>query len=211
MNLINESGKVFVKGKAAGQYTCDRVAIKLEFYSVSASGAKAVEENLAQCERFLECIEKYGIDISEIRLQNDKVENPSYREDEKIKASRTIKFDMKAKPETINLILRVLQEENLNVTLSTDYYLSNEAEKRRELKGLAILNSRENAEIVAMAAGRRISCVDTIDIANQQIRPRRKKDTVWDDVLSLFDKPSEKLSMPTLDIEEEVDVAWCLE
>ena len=63
-----ESGKVFVKGKAAGKYTCDIVAIKITFYCANSSAAKATETMMSQCEKFLQYLAEYGVDISTIQL-----------------------------------------------------------------------------------------------------------------------------------------------
>lgn len=207
----NETGKVYVKGKALEKCTCDRMTIKIEFYGIGNSGAKASETALAQCERFLERMEMIGADISMIRLQDDSIDKPSYRDDGKIKATRKIKFDSEAKAEINNCVLKIIQEEHLDADFSTDYYLSNEDEIRKELKRMAVLNSRENAELMASAAGKEIVGVDTIDMTGNQVRERRTKSISMDDdrdcIFSIFSK---KLSMPTKDIEEEVEATWLI-
>lgn len=109
-NSNAESGKVYVKGKAAGKYTCDMVAIKITFYSSSVSASKASEAVMIQCEKFLQRLEEAGIDITMIRLQDDSVDQPSYRDEDHVKATRTLKFDSDAHADINNFILKVIQE-----------------------------------------------------------------------------------------------------
>lgn len=206
-----ESGKVFVKGKAAGKYTCDKVAIKTTFYCANSSAAKATETMMSQCEKFLQCLAEYGVDISTIQLQKDNLDQPGYRNEDKSKASRTLKFDCDATATINNLILRIIQIEHLDAEISTDYYLSNEDELRKKLRSEAMADSRENAELLAQAANKTIVGVDTIDMCNNPSRVSHVKsitvDDSADDILCLFSK---KLSMPTRDIEETVEVTWLL-
>lgn len=207
----NESGRVYVKGKAAGKYTCDKVAIKVIFYCTNASAAKAAETMMSQCEKFLQRLSEHGVDIATIRLQDDSIDQPSYRHEDKTKASRTLKFDCDATATINNLILKVIQDEHLDADISTDYYLSNEDELRRKLRSEAMADSRENAELLAQAANKTIVGVDAIDMCNNPSRVSHVKsitvDDSADDILCLFSK---KLSMPTRDIEETVEVTWLL-
>ena len=78
----DESGKVFVKGKASEKFTCDKVTITLTFYCKAIFGAKASETVMAQCEKFLQRLAESGVDISAIRLHNDNINYPSYRNEE---------------------------------------------------------------------------------------------------------------------------------
>ena len=207
----NESGRVYVTGKAAGKYTCDKVAIKVIFYCTNASAAKAAETMMSQCEKFLQRLSEHGVDIATIRLQDDSIDQPSYRHEDKTKASRTLKFDCDATASINNLILKVIQDEHLDADISTDYYLSNEDELRRKLRSEAMADSRENAELLAHAANKTIVGVDAIAMCNNPSHVSHVKsitvDDSADDILCLFSK---KLSMPTRDIEETVEVTWLL-
>ena len=213
MATINngESGKVFVKGKAAGKFTCDKVTIKITFYCSSVSASKASESVMSQCERFLQKFEEAGIDIAMIQLHDDSVDQPSYRDEDRVKAKRTIKFDSDAHADINNLVLKIVQDEHIDADISTEYYLSNEDEIRKQLRAKAIADSRDNAELLAAAAGKEISGVDTIDMSQHHIRATRAKSiTVDDDYDCLYSIFSRKLSMPTKDIEEEVEVTWLI-
>lgn len=210
-NSNAESGKVYVKGKAAGKYTCDMVAIKITFYSSSVSASKASEAVMIQCEKFLQRLEEAGIDITMIRLQDDSVDQPSYRDEDHVKATRTLKFDSDAHADINNFILKVIQEEHIDADISTDYYLSNEGEIRKQLRAEALKDSRENAELLADAAGKTIVGIDTIDMSHHHIRVSLAKSvTIEDDADCLYSIFSRKLSMPTKDIEEEVEATWLL-
>ena len=45
----NESGKVYVKGTATGEYACDKVSIRVSFYCTNLSAAKASETVIGPC------------------------------------------------------------------------------------------------------------------------------------------------------------------
>lgn len=166
---------------------------------------------MIQCEKFLQRLEEAGIDITMIRLQDDSVDQPSYRDEDHVKATRTLKFDSDAYADINNFILKVIQEEHIDADISTDYYLSNEGEIRKQLRAEALKDSRENAELLADAAGKTIVGIDTIDMSHHHIRVSLAKSvTIEDDADCLYSIFSRKLSMPTKDIEEEVEATWLL-
>lgn len=211
LNRHNESGKVFVKGMASEEFTCDRITITITFHCKGVSGAKASETVTAQCERFLQRLSESGVDITAIRLHDDSIDQPSYRDDDKVRASRTLKFDSAACALVIDYILKTIQEEHLDAELSTDYYLSNEEELRKCLRKKAIEDSKENAELLACAAGKKIVGVDTIDMCHHQMRANLamgiSMNDEHDELMCLF---SRRLSMPTEKLEEEIEVTWLI-
>jgi uncharacterized protein YggE len=166
---------------------------------------------MSQCEKFLQRLAEHGVDISTIQLQKDSLDQPGYRNEDKSKASRTLKFDCDATATINNLILKIVQDEHLDAEISTDYYLSNEDELRRKLRSEAMADSRENAELLAQAANKAIIGVDTIDMSNHPSRVSRAKSITADDKIDcMFCLFSKNLSMPTRDIEETVEVTWLL-
>ena len=211
LNSHNELGKVFVEGKASEIFTCDRITITITFQCKSVSDAKASETVTAQCERFLQRLSESGIDITAIRLHDDSIDQPPYRNDDKVKASRTLKFDSEANVRVIDFILKTIQNEHLDAGLSTDYYLSNEEELRKCLRKKAIEDSKENAELLACATGKKIVGVDTIDMSNHQMRGNLAKcisvDDTFYDIASIFSK---RLSMPIKNLEEEIKATWLI-
>lgn len=207
-----ESGKVYVKGKAAGTYTCDKVTIRIEFYCSDTSTAKASEAVMAQCEKFLQKLKEAGVDIALIRLHDDRISQPSYRGEDRVKATRTLKFDSDAHADINNFILKVIQDEHIDADISTDYSLSNENEIRRQLRAEALTDSRENAELLAKAAGKTIVGVDTIDMEHRSLRVSPAKRAAMNkDMAGLLECfSSRELSMPTQHIEEEVQAVWLI-
>lgn len=208
----NESGKIYIKGIASEKYTCDRVRLEIKFYCHNVTGAKASETVLSQCERFLECLSKAGVDIKQVELDGDRIGQASYRDDEKITASRTISFDTEANAEINNYILRLIQENHLEAEVSTSYYLSNENELRKLLRTRAIADSKENADLLAAAAGKRVVGVDTIDMDALVARAKHSRVSApAGDVDEIFCIYSRELSMPTKRLEEEATVTWLIE
>ena len=206
-----ESGKVYVKGKAAGKYTCDMVTIKITFCAFDVSASKASEAVMTQCEKFLQRLEEAGIDISRLRLHDDSVDQPSYLNDDRVKAARTLIFDSSASAEINNFLLSVIREEHIDADVSTDYYLSNEKEIRKQLRARALEDSRENAELLADTAGKTIAGIYTIDMNHHQaVTPLAKNAAIEGGFECLSCSFSPKLSMPTKDIEEEVDAVWLI-
>ena len=206
-----ESGKVYVKGKAAGKYTCDKVTIKVTFYCSGVSAAKASEAVLQQCEKFLKALEEAGMDITTIRLHDDSVDRSSYRDEDRVKATRTLKFDSNANADINYFILKVIQAEHIDADISTDYYLSNEDAIRKQLRAQALADSRENAELLAKTAGKSIVGIDTINMNHHHIRTSLAKGVAVLNSIDCIDSIfSSKLSMPTKDIEEEVEATWLI-
>lgn len=205
------AGRVYVKGRSVGKYTCDRVSITVTLYCDSHSASKASETMMAQCETFLMRLEEFGIDISLVHLDKDNVEHSTHRDKDRITASRKLKFDSEANATLNNLLIRIIQDEHLDADVSTNFYLSNENELRKGLREAAIADSKENAELLARATGKTIVGVYTIDMPHHHSRALSTKSlTVNDDVDELFCVYSRKLSMPIRDLEETVEVTWLL-
>ena len=208
----NASGKIYTKGTATESYTCDQVTFQIEFYCSSVTGSKASETVMNQCERFLERLSNAGVDIQQIQLDKDHIRQPSYRDNEKITASRTLKFSAEAKAEINNYILKLIQEEHLDADISTSYSLSNENDLRKQLRMRAIADSKETADMLAVAAGKHVVGVDSIDADGHTIREKQKNRIAVsageDEIFCIF---SRKLSMPTKDLKEEVEVTWLIE
>ena len=153
-----------------------------------------------------------GIDITMIHLQDDSIEQKSYSEDEKVIASRTLKFNSEAKASINNFILQIIQDEHLDANVSTEYYVSNEDVLRKKLRELAIADSRENAELLALAAGKKIVGVDTIDMSNHRTRVSYAEGVaVAEECDCIFKIFSKDLSMPTRKLEESVEATWLLD
>ncbi len=213
-NIIVESDarKIFVKGKSSGTFVCDKVEIQLRFFAESPIAAKASESVAKQCEKFLQRASKSGIDISMIRLLDDSISQNSYRDDDYVRATRTLKFDADAAVSIINLILAIIQEEHIDATVTTDYYLSNEKEIRRELKAKALEDSREIAELLAASAGERIDGIYSVDMNERDSTYYMSKSLAvsadgFSDINELL---SSRLSLPTELVEEEIEVTWLL-
>lgn len=151
------------------------------------------------------------MDISMIRLHNDTINQPSYRGEERMEASRTLKFESAAKISMIDLLLKIIQEEHLDAYLSTDYSLSNEEELRKYLRKKAVESSKENAKLLAHAAGKEITGVDAINMDSDQpyvfLAKRVSADSEVDGMMTCF---SQKLSMPVEELEEQVEVTWLI-
>ena len=129
-----------------------------------------------------------------------------------MEASRTLKFESAAKISMIDLLLKIIQEEHLDAYLSTDYSLSNaEEELRKYLRKKAVENSKENAELLAHAAGKEITGVDAINMDSDQpyvfLAKRVSADSEVDGMMTCF---SQKLSMPVEEREEQVEVTWLI-
>ena len=210
----SESGKIFVKGKASGKYACDKVRITITFRGRGISGAETSETVTKQCEQFLQKAAQSGMDLSKIRLENDKITQPAYHDEEQAAASRTIEFDSDAGTAVIGCVLEVIQQEHLDVDLSTEYYLSGEDELRKSLRENAVADSRANAELLARAAGRTITGVDMIDLSERHPRPMRSSRDLSEQEFQQLSRymatHSRKLSMPEKELEEEVEVTWLI-
>lgn len=164
----NSSGKVFVQGQAVRSYTCDEVEFTITFRCRNTTASKAVAHITAQCEQFLQHMKDAGMDISSIILKDDQVSTTYYsNNDDAIRATRELCFTSSVAAATNNLILCFIRDNHLDADLSTKYSLSNEPALRRQLRAEAVIDSRENAELLAMANGYKVIGIDSIDIGER--------------------------------------------
>ncbi len=208
----NTSGKIFTKGKASGKFTCDRMSVTIKFRQSALSAAKASQAVTNQCERFLQRFAEAGADLAKIQLTEDDIS--AYHEEEKNAASRTLAFDCEAKADMINLLLKIIQDEYLDADISTRYFLSNEDDLRKSLRAEAVRSSKENAELLAHAAGKEIIGLDAIDMGCSLSSHYKGGDfsltpSAYQDLMYCFSY-SQKLSLPEKKLEEQVEAVWIL-
>lgn len=206
----NPSGKVYVQGKASGKYPCNQVEFTVEFRRTDTSAAKASSEVTSQCERFLRRLSEAGVDITGILLVEDSITSASYDTDDTMRVTRELQFVTTALASTNNLLLKIIQEEHLDVRLSTKYGLSNEDDLRQALRVKAVEDSRATARLLAEADGYSISGIDSINIdhraKSQHLARGVAVGSCQEELMSL----SQRLSAPTKELDEEVDVIWLL-
>lgn len=149
-----------IKGYASRKVNADRIRYRVIFTAKDTKTFKASEQIRKQCEAFLKNMKDAGFDISKFRLDGDLIEK-KYNETDKT-ASRSISFDTAFDPRINNSIYNVIREENLNIEMHADFYLSYRNKLQKELMKEALLDSRNKAEMIASVNGQRISHAELV-------------------------------------------------
>ena len=146
-------GKIEVEGYAKRTVDYDLMEITIGFNEFEKTAEKSSKKVMEDCEKFLGELKRSGMDISAIRLDEDKVRSTSRyfsgKEQEGYGASRrlelTTSFDMKV----INGLRNLANKMNLPASFDVQYRLSNATDIREELRLEALKNAKAQAELIA--------------------------------------------------------------
>lgn len=156
-------GAFEIHGNAKRTVNYDVAVIGLDFVASEKTAFAASSKVMEYCERFLAEVEKAGIDPSTFTLQDDTVTEESYRDDDKLEATRSIQVKVPFKMETINAIRDLLDEEKYDFHFDLNYELSNEDEIRDELLKEALLDSKQKAEQLAATLGMKVKGIKSVE------------------------------------------------
>lgn len=204
-------GKLTVTGYAKKEVSYDWVTIKITFSSSDKSSARASKMVIEQCDIFLKKVQKKGIQMNQIRLEEDSIRLERYKEEKTI-ASRGICIEMEYNMPFINFIMKLIQEQNCDIEYSTSYKLSNEKEIHEQLLKEAILDSKGKAESLAASLGKKI--IELKSASNRTMGEysyldiMKLNDDYFDEEEYLF---SDELQAPLSVESEEVIAVWIVE
>ncbi|MBR1554255.1 MAG: SIMPL domain-containing protein [Oscillospiraceae bacterium] len=148
-------GKLNIIGTAEKKISCNAMYIYLTFSVCEATASRASEKVMQNCDSFLKILQENQIAISEISLEETKTEK-SYSKKEEYYSIRKIRFSSEFDIPLLNQFELWIQKVPFNVTLSTEFYISNMAEIRKELLRQAVEDSRQKAEMLANAMNQKL-------------------------------------------------------
>lgn len=210
-------GEIKVSGTAKKRIPADKMSIEITIQAAEKTSARALENVKKYCEQFLETLGSKNMDISQIRLENDSVEeyrNYSSGEVDMI-AKRKIEVDMDADIKVANAILYLVEKSHSDMQVKFTYYLSDLEDVHKQLLKEAILDSKKQAEIMAAAIGEKI--IGVKEIKNQELSYRHFKEhevafaPAGLDEINKETPFADSLGLPLKEEREIIDVIWYLE
>lgn len=210
-------GKLEVKGIASRTMDYDRMKIKLEFYSNEDTPAEASNKVMKECEEFLRIAEKDGLNVSEMKLKEDKVYGKTSfsRDEEKTYycGNRTIEIETGFDMKLINYIRTAINSEKMSVEFDVDFSLTNEEEIKKNLLQEALQDAKSQAEEMAKAIGQKVVGFVSADqkITQREIQ-KMNQDllqclSLCEDYDSHYDI-SNKLSATKTTVIESINTVW---
>ncbi|MBO4900916.1 MAG: SIMPL domain-containing protein [Lachnospiraceae bacterium] len=161
-------GKIEVCGTAERTVDYDLMKMELNFHMDADTPEEASEKVMRECEDFLAALKKGGADISGISLKEDSVMRfkdytMDMEREEYHSADRKIEivtpFDMK----TVNIVRTIVNGIGANVSFGFSYLLSDQTQIMEELLTEALMNAKEQAEVMAEAIGHRVISLVSAD------------------------------------------------
>ena len=154
-------GKVLVNGFAEHDYEPDYGSITLTVESVNDSVTEAMTTTTAEFERLVASLYELGIRTESITVFNDRSDKPNKREKaNRYSACKSLRIHVPVDMVLINRIHNLVASDFENTTFRIDFDLSRQNQIMRDLKVLAIQDSRKGAELLAETTGSRITGIE---------------------------------------------------
>lgn len=161
--------KIKVNGKAEQEYKADKCRIYLTVQANKETSDKASKSVCTQVESLLEQLLQLGIKPEDIEVISDNIsENSRYDSDDSSYLSeRELSFCIPAEVKAVNKIRQIIENGYEDVSLRTEYFISNEKELQKQLLMDAIADSRARADVFAKATGREVISVHAANLDDQ--------------------------------------------
>ena len=140
-------GVIEISGKAEKFVNYDIAVISIAFFEDAKTSSSASKAVMKECEKFLEKLDKEGINIKDITLDNDSVSKEKYSDKQQVNASREVALRIPFNMEVINRIRQIADENEYSIEYDIDYELSNESQIREELLKEALLDSKKKPRV----------------------------------------------------------------
>lgn len=210
-------GEMTIKGYAERRVECDIVEYTLEFKADGMTIPEAAQAVNNELEHFLDIMEKSGVSADMFELEDNST-SEKYNSEEEEKpyySKRKISIRMPLITQSINSMMQYIAEFKLNVGLREVYYCSDMAEIHKELLKEAVADSRNKAELIASFTGQKIKGIKSVitNYAEYEMELMRKRDKELGihKIGSTTTSRADKISSPTTDQKESVEVIWLIE
>ncbi|MCQ2554240.1 MAG: SIMPL domain-containing protein [Clostridia bacterium] len=158
-------GKVKTAGYAERKVDVNKATYQFTFEETKKNAFDSVKATDQAVEKYLKALKDKGFDIKMFRLEDQSnSRNSSYNSDSITAHSvKRISYECQADTALINIFNAVAAENAVNVYISVEFTFENEKELKKELLQEAVRNSKEKAEIIALANGEKVVGIDHAD------------------------------------------------
>ena len=212
-------GKIMVVGQAEHEYPPDICRIYLDIEITRKTASEASNVCIERCEQLLKKLkEELGIDPSSIEQYSDEIRRESDYDTNEInyESKKALCLYIPTNMRSVNTIRSIIGKGFEDVSFSTEYMVSNEAELSKKLLKEAIVDSRTRAELLAESMGLKVSGIDSANLSGQEdvYDLTRESNRVFaccnKDVLRR-QALSDQLKPELIKINSEVKIVWLVE
>lgn len=210
-------GKLTIEGRASKNYAYDQMNVSVTFHSRMKTASQALKTVMQQSELFLEKLDAAGIAPESVRIGKDSTEEETYQKPYNVLAKRELKIETAFSMDFANYIRHLVEENELDAEIKTDYSFSDQEKIRAELIRLALEDSKTKASDIAQTMGQKLIGIESVVVGNDRVKPlvypasRRGKECgegYYDEMLMML---SRRVQAPTTDRSESVEVVWLIE
>ena len=138
-------GKLAITGKAEREVAYDAVELSISFCVYADTSSEALDKIMSQCEDLLEAITAFGVEPSEIRVDENSLDKRYNDGDAYYSATRELKVRMPFNMPVINALTEMIQKKNYDVEYSCDYHLTSKSALHEELLKEAVIASKRSS------------------------------------------------------------------
>ena len=149
-------GKLTIEGRASKKYDYDQMSVSVTFHSRMSTTSQALKNVMRQSELFLEKLDAAGIAPENVQIGKDSTEEESYHEPYTVRANRELKISTAFSMDFANYIRYLIEENELDAEIETNYAFSNQEAIRAELIRLALEDSKAKAGDIAQTMGQKL-------------------------------------------------------
>lgn len=210
-------GKLTIEGRASKKYDYDQMSVSVTFHSRMSTTSQALKNVMRQSELFLEKLDAAGIAPENVQIGKDSTEEESYHEPYTVRANRELKISTAFSMDFANYIRYLIEENELDAEIETNYAFSNQEAIRAELIRLALEDSKAKAGDIAQTMGQKLVGIESVMVGNDPVRPlvysasqgeNECGDGYYEQLMSVL---SRRVKAPTTDRSESVKVVWLTE
>ncbi|MCR4796696.1 MULTISPECIES: SIMPL domain-containing protein [Ruminococcus] len=200
--------RLSVTGTAEIDFPVDIFKVTVTIRANAPSSGEVIQSGKKKTEQFLALMQKnLGIEPDRFQLDSDSV-NEDYSSRNSYNYTKRITLDMKAELSALSKLTSLLEELS-NVEYDVAFYLSDEADKEKQVIDAAINNSREKAEMIASSLGKKIEGVEEIRFEHpSDARYRALAKAACADGCNSLET---MLKLPTKTISKSIYIDWIME
>ena len=215
-------GTIRTTGKALREVEYDKMTITMAFNTREKRSKDAIRKVVEECELFLAELKKLGVDISQMRGEENQVTRDEYTEDHEIHAVRTIRWDADYDLALIDAVMRLAEQGSYNVDISVEPRYSRKSELCKELMREAVIDAKTVADSLVEALGTKVKGPSKINASGDYdyITDEEYLEGALKDALACGKAPRNysdfggafaELQKPTMIQTEEITIEWELE
>ena len=155
-------GKLTIEGRASKKYDYDQMSVSVTFHSRMSTMSQALKNVMRQSELFLEKLDAAGIAPENVQIGKDSTEEESYHEPYTVRANRELKISTAFSMDFANYIRYLIEENELDAEIETNYAFSNQEAIRAELIRLALEDSKAKAGDIAQTMGQKLVGIESV-------------------------------------------------